>query len=454
MSNPHAIVTPMVLGLGVVAAPMALAVEPFNPLVQPDRFQVTEFATGLNFPLGMTTLPDGSVLVATTVKTTPAGQFYSVDGRGQILRFTDVNNDGIADGAGQVVADNLPGGLTGLERRGDLVFATSSEPGKEAIHVFTPGVAASDPLVAVKTLDFDFPTGTLHSSNALATRDKPGSPGVVEVFFNVASAFDNVDSTDPVGLSDGDGLNASLDADSVYSLAVELDTSGPTPTANVSDVTKIAAGLRNASGLAFVPDTGDLYLVDNAINNPKSREELNVVPAGDLGSVVPDFGFADDYTLIDGTVVNPGGSSIDQPISTLVTDDDEIAISPVDIAVASDPFADILGEGLFIGFHGDFNGAGLDNETNPVGFYSLVDGEFIEFIGDDLAGIGHPDGLLIDGEHLYISDLNDGSLFGGPRNGAIYRVTALPATVVPTPSAAAMTLVMAGVGLLRRSARH
>ncbi|MEM1210236.1 MAG: hypothetical protein AAGI54_13310 [Planctomycetota bacterium] len=453
MPNPSPIVPPACVGLSLLAAASAAAVEPFNPLVEPDRFQVTTFATGLNYPLGMTTLSDGSVLVATTVKTTPAGQFYSVDGVGQVLRFTDVDNDGVADGPGQVVADNLPGGLTGLERRGDLVFVTSSEPGQEAIHLFTPGATPADSLTPVKTLTFDFPDGTLHSTNALATRDKPGSPGVVEVFFNVASAFDNVDSTEPVGLTDGDGLNASLVADTVYSLAVELDTAGPTPTAAISDVTKIADGLRNASGLAFDPATGDLYLVDNAINNPKSREELNVVAAGDLGTVVPDFGFADDYTLLDGTVVNPGGASIAQPLSTLVTADDDLAISPVDIAFASDPFADILGEGLFLGFHGSFNSTGLDNETNPVGFYDLVSGEFIEFLGSDLPGIGHPDGLLIDGDDLYITDLNNDSLFGGAGNGAIYRVTALPGAVVPSPSAAAMGLIMGGLTLLRRSRR-
>ncbi|MEM6757782.1 MAG: hypothetical protein AAF586_11495, partial [Planctomycetota bacterium] len=92
MPNPPPIVPPACVGLSLFAAASATAVEPFNPLVEPDRFQVTTFATGLNYPLGMTTLSDGSVLVATTVKTTPAGQFYSVDGVGQVLRFTDVDN--------------------------------------------------------------------------------------------------------------------------------------------------------------------------------------------------------------------------------------------------------------------------------------------------------------------------------------------------------------------------
>src|SRR2546421_9247751 len=69
-----------------------------DPRVNPNDFRITTFATGLNFPNGLVRLSDGSILVATS---NPSGSFFNSSGT--LLRFTDTNDDGIADGAGQVV---------------------------------------------------------------------------------------------------------------------------------------------------------------------------------------------------------------------------------------------------------------------------------------------------------------------------------------------------------------
>ena len=41
----------------------------------------------------------------------------------------------------------------------------------------------------------------------------------------------------------------------------------------VSNLTRIAAGVRNAAGLAFHPTTGDLYFADNGIDGLIDPEE-------------------------------------------------------------------------------------------------------------------------------------------------------------------------------------
>jgi hypothetical protein len=50
-----------------------------NPAADPSRFQVTTFATGLNFPKSMQQLADGSLLVATS-DPTPGGHYFDSTG--------------------------------------------------------------------------------------------------------------------------------------------------------------------------------------------------------------------------------------------------------------------------------------------------------------------------------------------------------------------------------------
>src|SRR5436853_7766692 len=90
-----------------------LAGSPFtvggDPIVNPADFRVTTFASGLNYPKGLMTLSDGSLLVAVNNPAAGSTSFYN--STGQVLRFTDANGDGVADGPGQILYDGLPGGV-------------------------------------------------------------------------------------------------------------------------------------------------------------------------------------------------------------------------------------------------------------------------------------------------------------------------------------------------------
>src|SRR5262245_49578417 len=90
-----------------------------DPIVNPSDFRITTFASGLNYPHGMTALSDGSLLVGVS-NPRSGGSFYN--STGQLLRFTDTNGDGIADSAGQILFDNLPGEVTALHQAGEFML--------------------------------------------------------------------------------------------------------------------------------------------------------------------------------------------------------------------------------------------------------------------------------------------------------------------------------------------
>ena len=90
-----------------------------GPGVNPGDFHVSTFAMGLNFPVGMTGLADGSLLVATS----NGGGFVGTTS-GSLVRLVDSNADGVAD-LQQTLVNNVPGGrLTSVRRAGDLIAVT------------------------------------------------------------------------------------------------------------------------------------------------------------------------------------------------------------------------------------------------------------------------------------------------------------------------------------------
>ena len=84
-----------------------------DPSVNPADFRITTFVSGLNYPHGMMTLSDGSLLVGVS---NPVGGASYLNSSGELFRFTDTNGDGVADNsAGQVLYEKLPGEVTALE---------------------------------------------------------------------------------------------------------------------------------------------------------------------------------------------------------------------------------------------------------------------------------------------------------------------------------------------------
>src|SRR5437867_5588507 len=89
-----------------------------GPRVNSNDFRITTFASGLDFPLGMAKLSDGSLLVAIS----QSANFFS--STGSLVRLVDTNQDGHADGPGTVLYTNLPGKQSALRVAGNLVFVT------------------------------------------------------------------------------------------------------------------------------------------------------------------------------------------------------------------------------------------------------------------------------------------------------------------------------------------
>lgn len=429
----HSVVVSLLLISGAASATPTVAP---GPGVDPADYQVTAFATGLNYPYGMAELADGSLLVATSTPSAGGGYFGS--SAGSLVRLADLDGDGVAESS-QSLISTLPGRVTALTRAGNLVLATTASPtaGADArINVLRAGATPADPLVPAGFIDIDYGAANPeHTSFALAVRPDPGVSGGQQVFFNLGSARNNVPTAEPVTLS---GLTAgSVTADGLY--AVTLTDSGAAVSAAAP--VQIATGLRNAAGLAFHPTSGDLYLQDNGMDTPGNRpeplsaDELNRIPAAQLGGAVEDFGFERDY--IEYRTGNRVGSEPDavqplvvfQPLTDPAGGADREAEGAAQIAFAPASFGPDLAGKVFVGFHGEFHSAGLGNRENPLVVADPVTGGYTEFISNDETGVGHLDGLLSTSDTLFVADFSpQGRIDSAAADGlgVIYRITVIP----------------------------
>ena len=404
------------------------------------QFRVTEFRTEVPNPVGMTILPDGSFGV---------GAYYP-----GIIRYTDWNHDGFADGPGERM--NLSGGpKTGLLAAGGYYIEGNSgdyyNNGKPEISILKPGsdVTAMDNMAIAGKLQFDYPDGWYHNQVGIATRPRAGQPGSYDLVFNVGSQWDHEASTQPVQLS---GLiSGTLDGDSLY--AVTLNLSGGQPSA--SNLRKIASGIRNVIGMGFQPGTGDFYFADNAINGtgpdadePPQAEELNRILAADFDSgAVPNFGYPNCYIgYRTGLAIDTGGTGCVQPFYALqpiangtVLGSESEGAAQISFAPANFPAA--FSNGIFIGFSGKGT-TGADNEENAVGFYDFNTSTYLHFVENSQDGVAMPIGLLATNDSLFIADYG---------TGTIYQVTA----AAPEPGTWAAGLAgLLGVVWTGRRQRH
>lgn len=390
-----------------------------DPRIAEAGITLSVFADSLDFPMGMVELPDGSLLVATS--TPDGGSFFN--STGALIRLADHDGDGRADDAGSVLAGDLLGPLVAVQRAGDLIFVTSARGGAEAIYVFQRGERWRDPLVSVGASFFNFAGGE-HQSYALAVRKSVETPGGYDLFFNVG-AYGNLDSGYEVGL---DGLiTGDLEDASIYMTTVTHEGDAVTFTEPV----KIASGLRNAATLVVDPVSGDLVIGENGIDSPENRivslsaDEIDVIPADEIGGKVEDFGFPTTY--IDyATGEKIGDDGIDPVIAFPPTDGSEnegvAGIAPVPAS-----FPDDFAGGYIAGFHGQFDGVGGENEENPLLFADLESGDRFALIANDNPGVGHLDSMFTTEDAIFVADLcATGSLQAAEPCGVIYRITAEP----------------------------
>lgn len=394
------------------------------------QFKLTSFADGLSAPLSMVQLPDGSI----------ASAVYSTG----IVRLTDTNHDGVADGPKTTLYSSV-GAHTGLVQAGgyfiDANFGDyASNKVAPTITVLKPGATPSAPWTPAGSLDFAFAPGWEHDQPGIAVRPSPGKSGSYDLVFNIGSEFDHQLSTDPVQLS---GLiSGTLSGDSLY--AVTLDLSGAVPSA--SNLRKVASGIRNVIGMGFQPGTGDFYFVDNAIDGtgpygdePPQAEEIDRISASDFNSgVVPDFGYPNCY--IQYRTGAPVGSGCTQPFFAIQPLPNGTALGSESEGVTQMAFAPAnfptgFNDGIFLGFSGRGFLTGAANEENAVGYYDFATGNYIHFSENSQKGVYQPIGIYTTANALFISDFGSGS---------IYEVTANTAT--PEPSA--FWFSVAGIGVL------
>ena len=422
--------------LGGLRATLVAAAAPFaiqGPGVNPGDFRITVFATNLSFPLGMARLSDGSLMVAVS----QGANFGS--SVGQIVRLTDTNLNGIADGPATVLYTGLPGGQSSLRMFGNLVFVTGQGTGKP-ISILRAGATPSAPLTLVGAINVNYPPAPppplplwYHPHSALGVRPTPGKPGSCDLLVQLGSDqnYAKTIRTATISSTQIAGASGTLEGESIYMLT--LTDTGTSVVA--TNLTRIAKGLRNPAGFAFRPGTGDLYFEDNGIdglvdpNEPFSADELNWIPAAQVGNgVVPDFGYPTNYTAYrTGTVVGGGGV---QPLVAFQPQPDPFTGSesegPNDIAFAPAGFPAGLNNGIFVGFHGKYGLAGLANEENPLVFVDLTTTNYFQFIGNNEPNLGHLDGLLSTDDSLFVADLTaTGNISASSNAGVIYQIKSL-----------------------------
>ncbi len=383
--------------------------------VDPSAFRVTRFAEGLDFPLGMVELSDGSLLVGMNRQSFVGSSLLNSDG--ELVRLVDADRNGIADGPEQVLASGLEA-ITSVRRAGDLVVVATGAIGTPRLHVLRLGAAPADPLTPLGSLDFALPLPWSHLTFSLSVRPRPGSPGEFELFFNLGSREDALVSTDLVPVS---GLwTGTLLPDALY--RVRLDDTGAGLA--VTGIDAIAFGLRNSFGHAFDPATGDIFLQDNGMGVPKSADELNVIRASEIGGAAEDFGFPDNY------VAYPGGALVGSAglfpfVSFLPLPGGAESKGAVEVVFAPPRFG-ALSFGLFVAFHGG-GSAGPANTSNPLVWVNPATGEYFHFVAPGQPGVGHLDSLLATEDTLYAADLTNAAGLETYGSGTIYAIRLRPA---------------------------
>ena len=135
-----------------------------------------------------------------------------------------------------------------------------------------------------------------------------------------------------------------------------------------------------------------------------------MVPAADIGTVVPNFGFAGTYIdYATGAVVGPKEGVI-QPRVAFRPLAGEKSEGVVELALAPTSFPSDFAGGIFAPFSGVFNQGSLDNDENPLVFANTTDNTYFHFFENQQ--LGHPNGVLSAADGLYLSDLNYLGLFG------------------------------------------
>ena len=405
----------------------------------------------------MAQLQDGSILVGVTE---PTGGFGTVGydalatGAGRLLRLTDTNQDGIADGPGTIVA-SLDAAVLSVRTAGNLVIAATagngSDPGSRALNIvlFQTGAQPTDSYTNLGSLDFLLDAGALPGNIAIAVRPAPGQAGSYELFFAIPAGSHEGTAIGTVALS-GLASAPALAPGSIHRVVITPagGGGGGGGPVTVSAPVLVATGIRVSAGISFASD-GSLLISDNgyqsyATGDQISADELNSLSPGTIAGGSSFLGYDANYPdYATGAFV--GGAGV-APLAAFIPIPGQESRGAGEVTQAPAWFPNGLDSGYLVGFHGIWDNVGASNPINPVYWVDPLTGAYFPFVAGGQAGMGHPNGLLSTGDGFYIADLFTISTFTA-ESGAIYMLApADPDAEVPEPASAALLVIVAAAG--------
>ena len=404
------------------------------PGLDASLFRVTTFATGIPYAYGMTRLNDGGLLVGSS----PGFQT-------RVLRFTDANGDGVADGPGVPVISGPGGIVTAIQQVGPYVaVGLTSGNNNASVLFYAPGATPNAPYTPVGALQLTSSVFWEHNTPGLSVVPTVGQPGHFDLYVNIGSQNNNSPSTTPIAVS---GLvSGNIQADSIYRFPI--DTTGGSLTSTTP--TRVVSGIRNSVAMGFRPSTGDFYFADNGINGlvdgniPLSVDTLNRINPAQLFGPTLDYGFSANYTEyrtgnVIGTLTNPPLIAF-QPLGNPQTG--SRSEGPSGLAFSPSNFPSPLANGIFVGFHGRQDSVGLANDENPLVFVDLSTNNYFHFIDNNDPNVGHIDSLFSTADSLFLADF--ASTNGGD-SGIVYQIS-----MVPEPGTFALSFTALGMLWLYR----
>jgi glucose/arabinose dehydrogenase len=391
----------------------------------PANLKIAAFATGLNYPSGMSQLPDGSLLVATSNPASNVLYGYATSTL-QVYRITTAN--GVA-GAPTMVFGGSAGPATGMASVGSLVaIATGTNSGSQIL-ILQAGNQGT--LTQLGSIAFTYPAGTWeHDSHTVALRGVPGQAGFYQLIFGVGSQVNNLATPASTQVGTSGMISQNLAADSLYS--VQFSVVGPTIAA--APAIQLGSGLRNPFALAFAPN-GDIYLGDNGqdvglTNVATSADAFDVIPAGT--TTVLNFGFPNTFPdPATGLEVGPP-TGVTSPIAAFTPLNGQNSQGVSGMALSPGSFPSSLRNGLVLGFFGAGYGSG--SFWDPVIYLDRTTGQYFHFIEGGQFGVGPLISMLSTDSALYIADF--GTTGSG---GTIYAVSVTPVITSVTATAISPT---------------
>lgn len=174
--------------------------------------------------------------------------------------------------------------------------------------------------------------------------------------------------------------------------------------------------------MAFHPETGDLWVGDNGIDEddltatskPPQADELNVITADELGTTAPDFGFPRCYIEYETGSQIGNCTDVRMPVAVFQPIANSQAAGRTEgvteIAFSPTTWPSPWNGGVFALFSGA-SGVGPGNDQNGVAYYHPESGAVLHFIESGTPTVGNLLGATFVGSALYIADWGAGKVY-------------------------------------------